>query len=220
MVASLPDLEARARSLERSIGSRPTSLAALSAAINSAEVYMKALQIADTPGDRKRLEAKFKELVNKADHLKSCQELSVKRSTNVYPVSMRKLTTRENIIILEGSRLNGYLFRPWDRPPLQSEFELKNGEDLFTDSSPLPLSQTQLESFGGWKRPKDALALIQITSGGRHLPNEPTVSHYDKVDLVQDLTCDCSVVASLCAGTSRFERGHAKVSSYSSTAPA
>ena len=32
-----------------------------------------------------------------------------------------------------------------------------------------------------------------------------------KVDLVQDMTTDCSVVASLCAGTARAERGHARV---------
>lgn len=31
-------------------------------------------------------------------------------------------------------------------------------------------------------------------------------------DLVQDATSDCSVVASLCAGTARAERGHKKVS--------
>lgn len=211
MVSSLAELEARALSLKRSIDSRPGSATALGAAIESAEYYMKALQIAGNPEDSTRLNAKFNELVSKADHLKSCQELSVKRSINVYPVSMRKLTTRENIILLEGSKLNGFVFKPWERSPLQDEFELKKGDDLFTDTSPIPLSQTQLKSFGGWKRPKEALALIQITSGGQLLPNEPTVSHYDKVDLVQDLTSDCSVVASLCAGTSRFERGHAKV---------
>ena len=33
----------------------------------------------------------------------------------------------------------------------------------------------------------------------------------EKVDLVQDITTDCSVVASLCAVTARAERGHAKV---------
>lgn len=36
------------------------------------------------------------------------------------------------------------------------------------------------------------------------------ISHA-KLDLVQDITSDCSVVASLCAGTARVERGYAKV---------
>ena len=31
------------------------------------------------------------------------------------------------------------------------------------------------------------------------------------VDLVQDVATDCSVVASLCAGTARTERGQARV---------
>jgi hypothetical protein len=33
----------------------------------------------------------------------------------------------------------------------------------------------------------------------------------DFVDLVQDITTDCSVVASLCAGTARASKGHGKV---------
>jgi hypothetical protein len=35
----------------------------------------------------------------------------------------------------------------------------------------------------------------------------------DDIDLVQDITTDCSVVASLCAGTARARKGHGKVSS-------
>lgn len=31
------------------------------------------------------------------------------------------------------------------------------------------------------------------------------------IDLVQDITTDCSVVASLCAGTARAGKGHSKV---------
>ena len=33
----------------------------------------------------------------------------------------------------------------------------------------------------------------------------------DRIDLVQDITTDCSVVASLCATTARSERGYANV---------
>ena len=39
----------------------------------------------------------------------------------------------------------------------------------------------------------------------------PQMIASEKVDLVQDMTTDCSVVASLCAGTARAERGHARV---------
>lgn len=36
------------------------------------------------------------------------------------------------------------------------------------------------------------------------------------IDLVQDITTDCSVVASLCAGTARAGKGHSKVYAFSS----
>lgn len=215
MVESSAELESRARKLEQSIPPKSNSLNALSAAISSAELYMRALEIADRPTDRRRLETKFNELIKKADHLKSHQDLSKKRSSTIQPISKRKLTTRETIILLEGSKLNGYIFKQWNSPPLSDEFALKDGQDLFADSKPLPLSQTQLESFGGWKRPVDALAKIQISTDGQMLPTDPTMSQFESVDLVQDLTSDCSVVASLCAGTSRVERGHTKVGHYS-----
>jgi calpain-7 len=209
---SLSDIEARAQRREWSIRSRGSTTAKLKATVDSAELYMQALQIADKPQDRKRLDAKFNQLIKKAEHLKSGQDGARLRSTTAIPVSMRKLTTRESIIILEGCKLNGFVFKPWERSPLPEEFALKTGESRFTDNPSLPLSPSQLKSFGGWKRPKEAFAKIKISIGGETLPNEPTMSHREKVDLVQDLTSDCSVVASLCAGTSRVERGHVKVS--------
>lgn len=39
----------------------------------------------------------------------------------------------------------------------------------------------------------------------------PVISVAEKTDLVQDVLTDCSVVASLCATTSRLERGLEKV---------
>ncbi len=205
------ELLSQALALEDSIDSKASVSAKLKAAIESAEFYMQALHITKDVEDRKLIDSKCKELIDRGTHLKLGQDAAPKRSTTIYPVSMRKLTTRENIIILEGSKLNGFVFKPWDRPPLQDEFAPKNGEEPFIDSKPLSLSQTQLESFGGWRRARDALALIEIAKDGRNLPNEPTMAFPIKVDLVQDLTSDCSVVASLCAGTARIERGHAKV---------
>lgn len=40
----------------------------------------------------------------------------------------------------------------------------------------------------------------------------PIMSSTGPVDLVQDAASDCSVVASLCAGVARAERGHDQVS--------
>lgn len=40
----------------------------------------------------------------------------------------------------------------------------------------------------------------------------PLMSSSRSIDLVQDAATDCSVVASLCAGIARAERGHDQVS--------
>lgn len=79
--------------------------------------------------------------------------------------------------------------------------------DDIRDKSELRLSPTQKEIFNGWKRPHEIL---------NGLPNEedkagPVVSGPGKIDLIQDVTTDCSVVASLCATTSREEHGHHEV---------
>lgn len=39
----------------------------------------------------------------------------------------------------------------------------------------------------------------------------PLMGTYRSIDLVQDAATDCSVVASLCAGIARAERGHEQV---------
>jgi hypothetical protein len=68
----------------------------------------------------------------------------------------------------------------------------------------LTLSSNQQNVFAGWKRPHELLASLSSTA-------TPTMVGSGVVDLVQDITTDCSVVASLCAATSRAERGHHKV---------
>lgn len=47
------------------------------------------------------------------------------------PISTRKLATREQIILLEGSKLHGFAFWPWKSDPPATEFELRPGEHLF-----------------------------------------------------------------------------------------
>jgi hypothetical protein len=71
----------------------------------------------------------------------------------------------------------------------------------------LELSAAQRETFAGWKRPQETFG---------HAPKnqvqpEITMTPVNKIDLVQDITTDCSVVASLCATVSRNLRGHTKV---------
>jgi calpain-7 len=208
-------LEEQARSIEKTISSKSSNHAALEATIKSAELYFQALRLTDKPSDRKRIDSRCKELLAQAENLKGSQEASSRPAARKLalkvPSSTRKLTTRENIIILEGSKLHGFVFKPWVDVPASDEFNLSDGEIPFTDVTPLPLSLGQLESFDGWKRPQDALASLKVSPTGEPLPAEAVMHIPEEMDLVQDMTSDCSVVASLCAGTSRVERGHPKV---------
>jgi calpain-7 len=47
----------------------------------------------------------------------------------------------------------------------------------------------------------------------------PVMSTPRSIDLVQDAATDCSVVASLCAGIARAERGHDQVSHFNVIQP-
>lgn len=78
------------------------------------------------------------------------------------------------------------------------------------DSPDLHLSECQKDIFAGWKRPHDLLQ----TAKAANLGDDNIVlsmSGAGKTDLVQDVLTDCSVVASLCATTSRSERGLGEV---------
>ena len=61
-----------------------------------------------------------------------------------------------------------------------------------------------------WRRSTDALPPPSWFPGDRTNLG-PGMTFSRKIDLVQDAATDCSVVASLCAGVARAERGHAKI---------
>jgi hypothetical protein len=218
MNSQLSRLEEQARSVEQAVASQANDKAALEATIRSAELYLQALRLASNPQDKTRLDAKFNGLLAQAERLKHGQDGKPAVSQTVRwqnlkePVSTRKLTTRENIILLEGTKLNGFMFKQWTAPPSKDEFSHRDGETLFTDSCALSLSAIQLESFDGWKRPHEALPSVHSDGNAQEGPGEGAVMHLSvPMDLVQDMTSDCSVVASLCALTSRTERGFPKV---------
>ncbi|ORY12783.1 hypothetical protein BCR34DRAFT_563354 [Clohesyomyces aquaticus] len=126
------------------------------------------------------------------------------------PISSRKLAKREEILLLRSSVVNGFKFPPWDKNPATSEFVLQPESALFTDSRELELSAYQHQFFAGWKRAKDALPppfMYPVDRDGFG----PMMGTSGSIDLVQDAATDCSVVASLCAGIARSERGHDKM---------
>ena len=214
-------LESRARAVEQTALRANSYDDVLKATVSAAELYLQALRKAPTASDKRRIESKCKELLTRAEKLKKPQTgrrpslgdaLENPHPNLQYPVSKRKLTTREEIILLEGCNLNGFVFPPWKDAPEEKDFERTQNEELFEDKPKLQLSSDQSKSFAGWKRPHDALATIRIERDGRLLPNAPSMTRGRVVDLVQDMTSDCSVVATLCAGTARVEKGHPTVS--------
>ena len=80
--------------------------------------------------------------------------------------------------------------------------------NLHRDDVELPLSAVQLKVFDAWRRPRELLEQSHTTPAWC-----PTMLAHGRVDLVQDITTDCSVVASLCAATARSERGKTNVKS-------
>ena len=98
------------------------------------------------------------------------------------------ITNKEKIILLRNSKLHGCVFPPWQGPPASNEFD----ED-FVDSTDFKLSEEQQAALEGWKR----------------LPDSDSHAHQvgsSDVDLVQNITTDCSVVASLCAIYARLQK--------------
>ncbi|KAL9107885.1 MAG: hypothetical protein Q9227_007303 [Pyrenula ochraceoflavens] len=196
----------------------------LEATIEAVELYLRALKLETDPEKRKILDSACKKHLGRAERLRASR-LQDARTRSPTPreslvsdaktrpqrhVSKRLLSTREKIILLEGSKLNGFTFPPWEKPPEREEFELMDGQKPFVDTSTLKLSPLQEQFFAGWKRPAEAMAHV----GGmfqHEVDLTPTMSRKKKADLVQDITSDCSVVASLCAGSARAERGHQKL---------
>lgn len=84
---------------------------------------------------------------------------------------------------------------------------------MFRDPSEIKLSNSQQKIFAGWKRPHEVLSGLLADKSRRELSTEPTMTSTSSIDLVQDVTSDCSVVASLCAVVARKD-GYEKVCYY------
>ena len=218
----------------------------LESKLDAAEKRMQELRLAKNDNERHILAQECRELLDQAEKIRDairCQPSDDDPMGRVTVVNPRKvglgsrskkskarraLTTREKIILLERSRLYGFVFPPWTSPPSRSEFELGDGQTLYlyviSDNSPLVfdsnshrdnpeplLSAAQEAIFAGWKRPAEAFPLPFLQQPALFPNSNPTMVGEGRIDLVQDVTADCSVVASLCAITARAERGHSKV---------
>lgn len=78
---------------------------------------MKATKSASKAQDKARLQAKCMELVTRAEDIKTASQWPLP------PVSKRAITRTEEIILLEGSKLHGFIFPQWMSDPQDSVFE-------------------------------------------------------------------------------------------------
>lgn len=110
---------------------------------------MNALKLAkDDPAEKKHLDSKCKEYLSRAEQLKHPGDggkpvkpvkpqsttpkiHTVPASRPKEPTSTRALSNREQIILLENSKLNGFVFPPWSAIPEPDEFQLEEGDELF-----------------------------------------------------------------------------------------
>ncbi|KAI1816022.1 PALB protein [Poronia punctata] len=189
-------MEAKAKEHE-SLALSCSGKEALNHIIAAAECYMEAMKQASNPSDKKRLSKKCEELIRRAESLKrpgpARESVSDVEKRLKLPRQVREIPTSEKTILYRNSRLHGNTFPPWEADPDPSFFE---GE-IYVDPSPFTLSPTQKAIFAGWRRPAELTTASGIDGALESLSLEGP-DHHDP-DLVQDVTTDCSVVASLCA---------------------
>ncbi|KAI2626661.1 cysteine proteinase [Hypoxylon sp. NC1633] len=198
-------MEAQAKEKEALV-SRTHGKEALEHAIAAAELYMKAARTAPTPEEKARLTEKCQSMLTKAEGLKKSSRAgdsvaTVEKRLKL-PRVARQIPKIEQAILLRGSRLHGSVFPPWESDPDPKEF---NG-DLFTDPSEFSLSTRQRSVLSGWKRPLEILAQGGQSSS-KDQNNDYLMEAQHDYDLVQDITTDCSVVASLCASMQHLRPG-------------
>ena len=119
----------------------PTKDEALNSAILAAELYMKATKLASSDHERARLRTKCKQLLSRAEEIKQLDKWAPKADMAIVleaPESERAISKREQVILLEGSKLYGFIFPPWTSEPDDSVFEHINGSSFYTYMHPRP----------------------------------------------------------------------------------
>ncbi|KAI0910279.1 PALB protein [Ustulina deusta] len=196
-------MEAKAQEHER-LASSCSGQEALDHAIAAAELYMKAAKQSTSPVDKKRMNRKCEELILKAESLKTpgrmTDRVSIVEKRLKIPRQVRQIPTSEKNILYRNSRLHGNTFPPWESDPDPAYFQ---GE-TYSDPSSFTLSPKQKAILAGWKRP---IELNKQTSGLGTGSDNSIAEVTADYDLVQDITTDCSVVASLCASMKHLRPG-------------
>lgn len=91
---------------------------------------MKAIKLANTQSERARLKEKCMTSLARAEEIKKAKQWPLPLTSLKplrAPTSSRALSTHEQLILLEGSKLHGLRFPPWTREPNDDEFRLSDG---------------------------------------------------------------------------------------------
>ncbi|KAH8653487.1 calpain-7 [Xylariales sp. PMI_506] len=199
-------MEAKAQQREAKI-SQSSGQDALDHAIAAAELYMKAASASGDPGEKSRLRKKCNDLILLAERLKKAAKavdtVAEAEKRLKLPRMARQLPTSEKNILLRNSRLHGNTFPPWESDPDPDDFK----GDTFNDLSGFSLSEKQQAVFNGWKRPQELLGGVGDASVRADELKRNLMQASDDYDLVQDITTDCSLVASLGASIKQLRPG-------------
>jgi calpain-7 len=95
---------------------------------------MKITKLASTDVERTRLRGKCKQLLSRAEEIKQSAQWTPVVNKEVLlkaSVSGRQISRREEVILLEGSKLHGFIFPPWTNEPDESLFDDRPDETSF-----------------------------------------------------------------------------------------
>lgn len=103
---------------------------------------MKAIKLASDGSERERLKSRCMKILARAEEIKQVEtwDILVKQKGQAgasydlnVPFSNRALSTREQVILLESSKLHGFVFSPWTSEPEEELFQAMgcNGSFLY-----------------------------------------------------------------------------------------
>lgn len=106
---------------------------------------MKAIKLANSSPERARLKERCLNILARAEEIKKIEQwepamgqtgaVITPSEISTMPHSRRQLSTREEVILLEGSKLHGLIFPPWKSEPDDQEFTAPKGE-VYTSVCP------------------------------------------------------------------------------------
>jgi calpain-7 len=167
----------------------------------AAELFLETMETSASNKEKSTAREEFNRVVKKLEQIKK-----VERNSDQLASRDR---TEGHVFESHMARCSPHYtpFPLWEAPKSQL-FQIVAGEALFVDDTDFALSVEQLGVLDGWRRPDE----IFESHAGHEDPDQLFMRPALNNDLVQDMTTDCSVVASLCAAMRILRHGSKSVS--------